>query len=86
MQQELVPQQPPKPHYLDPKQPGRVDESSIEVMNLELNHLPKDFNDKTMKQWFFPGAHVFNMEAEYDNFTGSCKGKGFVSLRVQDKM
>ena len=75
-QEELVPQRPPQPHYFDPTYKEKVDESGIEVINLELSNLPKDFDSKTMKKWYFQNAHIFNIETEVDNFTGECKGKG----------
>ena len=38
---------------MDPKYIEKQDESKIEVLNLELTNLPKDFDEKNMKNWYF---------------------------------
>ena len=83
--QEMAPEMPPQPYFLDAKYKGKQDESHIQVLNLELTNLPRDLDERELKHWYFKNAQIFNVDTEFDNLTGKCKGKSNLSLRVRDK-
>ena len=63
-----------------------MDESRIEIISLELSHLTNQFDDKEFKRDIFKNSHVIAAEAEKDNITGLCNGKGKVEIRCKDKL
>tara|TARA_B110000305_G_C19022723_1_gene440094 strand:+ start:130 stop:528 length:399 start_codon:yes stop_codon:yes gene_type:complete len=59
-------------------------EQSVEILNIELNNLPKDANERSIKSMYFKDAHIIDSVPEIDNITGKCSGKAKIKLRTQN--
>ena len=61
-----------------------IDDRKVEIITLDLAHLPKDIDELDLRKTFFANHHIIKIDTVKDNITGHCNGRGKVQIRVAD--
>jgi hypothetical protein len=56
----------------------------VEILTLDLDHLPRRIDDIEFKKALFSNHHIIKLDTQKDNITGMCTGKGKVVIRCSD--
>lgn len=72
------------PTYFESINSLPLDDKKVEILTLELNHLPRRLDDVEFKKALFQNHHVIKLDTQKDNITGLCTGKGQVVIRCSD--
>ena len=72
------------PTYFESVNKLPLDDKKVEILTLDLNHLPRRIDDIQFKKALFQNHHVIKLDTQKDNITGLCTGKGQVVIRCSD--
>ena len=61
------------------------DEKKVEIITLELSALPRNLDEAELKRDILQNQHVVRLDAQKDNITGICNGKGRVQIRCSNQ-